>query len=297
MAINDSTPRGWNLFARVLHDLLAARGYRLGHLDDRAQVHPFKVSRLQRSLSAPKSFPVLTPEEMEEVSRVFGLTCAEQIRLRAALLATAMEEMLMDRINHEDALRAAEQILPILERALHAHDGDQGLGLARGTGGALAVPEGETALGRYLGPALANIDRATLALHLSRSAQDRQERIAYARRACEAFETASHNSRRPTRPSRPLTPGASGRPKRKRVARLPGNVSLSWGSRSSSARSLTPNEMRTTRQHDALILMLLLGHTLAADRSYASAINRAATSSLPKRCLPKCQKQKGSSQW
>jgi hypothetical protein len=34
--------------------------------------------------------------------------------LNAAILATAIERMLMDRINSEDALLAAEQILPII---------------------------------------------------------------------------------------------------------------------------------------------------------------------------------------
>ena len=31
---------GWNLFARVLQEILAERGYGLGHLDDRTSMHP-----------------------------------------------------------------------------------------------------------------------------------------------------------------------------------------------------------------------------------------------------------------
>lgn len=37
----DEQPRGgWNLFARVLQEILTAHGYGLGYLDDRAELHP-----------------------------------------------------------------------------------------------------------------------------------------------------------------------------------------------------------------------------------------------------------------
>ena len=98
--------RGWNLFARVLQEILAEHGLGLGHLDDRTNIHPEKVRRLQRSLKIPKSFPVLNIDEMEQVITVFQLKRNEKTRLRAALLATSIEETLMDRINSEDALRA-----------------------------------------------------------------------------------------------------------------------------------------------------------------------------------------------
>lgn len=120
---------GWNLFARVLQEILVAHGLGLGHLDDRAHIHPEKVRRLQRSLRVPKNFPVLTIEEMEEVAHVFKLDWQEQIRLRAAVLATSIEATLMDRINQDDALKAAEQILPIIQRSLQEHEGELG-GLA-----------------------------------------------------------------------------------------------------------------------------------------------------------------------
>ena len=63
----------WNIFARELEDILASRGLRLGHLDDRAGIHREKVRRLRQSLLRPKSFPVLNPSEMEAVAETFQL--------------------------------------------------------------------------------------------------------------------------------------------------------------------------------------------------------------------------------
>src|SRR6266852_8653657 len=163
----DVSRREWNLFARVLQQILAAHGCGLGHLDDRAGMHPEKVRRLQRSLRTPKSFPVLNISEMEQVIAVFRLDTREQVRLRAALLATSIEETLMDRINQDDALRAAEQILPIIEQALHAHT-DEMAGIGAGKGPGMMMAPDESEIDRKLARALASIDHATLALHLCR---------------------------------------------------------------------------------------------------------------------------------
>jgi hypothetical protein len=181
---------GWNLFARVLQEVLVARGLSLGHLDDRVKIHPEKVRRLQRSLKVPKSFPVLNIDEMDQVVSVFHLNRKERVRLRAALLATAIEETLMDRINQNDALLAAEQILPIIEQALQTYADDViGIGAVKGE------REGSTMLGdaeieRELGGALAAIDRATLALHLSLNTEAHVERVERARLARDGFESA-----------------------------------------------------------------------------------------------------------
>jgi len=185
----DVSRREWNLFARVLQEILAAHGCGLGHLDDRAGMHPEKVRRLQRSLRTPKSFPVLNISEMEQVIAVFRLDTREQVRLRAALLATSIEEMLMDRINQDDALRAAEQILPIIEQALQAYtDVPAGIGAVRGAGGPTLSEDSE--IDRKLGGALAAFDHATLALQLCRYADSQTERIERARQARGGFESA-----------------------------------------------------------------------------------------------------------
>lgn len=181
---------GWNLFARVLQEILAAHGLTLGYLDDRLKIHPEKVRRLQRSLKVPKSFPVLNIDEMEQLFTVFHLRRQEKVRLRAALLATAIEEMLMDRIQQDDALRAAEQILPMIEQALQTYAGDPiGIGAVKGEIPPMAS-ERESEIERELGGALAAIDRATLALHLSHNADAHVERVDRSRQARDGFEAA-----------------------------------------------------------------------------------------------------------
>lgn len=124
----------WNIFARELEDILSRRGCRLGQLDDRAGIHPQKVSRLQHSLRQPKCFPVLNPRELEATVLAFSLDEDEQHTLRAAVLTTAIEEMLMDRINQDDAFLAAEQIFPIIVQIINKHKSDD-YGLAKVRGG------------------------------------------------------------------------------------------------------------------------------------------------------------------
>ena len=179
---------GWNLFARVLQEVLASHGLSLGHLDDRVKIHPEKVRRLQRSLVVPKSFPVLNIDEMEQVFLVLRLSRAEKTRLRAALLATAIEETLMDRINQYDALRAAEQIFPIIEQALHTYAHELvGIGAVKGQG--TEPTDDDEEIEHELGGVLAAIDHATLALHLSRNADTQAERIERARQARDGFQS------------------------------------------------------------------------------------------------------------
>src|SRR6266849_4279276 len=196
---------GWNLFARVLQETLAEHGYGLGHLDDRTDMHPEKVRRLQRSLKVPKSFPILNIYEMEQVTTAFRLNWQEKIRLRAALLATSIEETLMDRIHPDDALRAAEQILPIIEQALRAHTDEMvGIGAVKGLG-MLTTPD-DSEIDRKLGRALASIDHATLTHRWSALSERGRRRPASSR----------HYStwRRPIPPSKRARRGASGTTRR-----------------------------------------------------------------------------------
>ena len=189
MSIDENPHQGWNLFARVLHEVLAAHGAGLGHLDDRVKLHPEKVRRLQRSLKVPKSFPVLNIEEMEQVFVVFRLSRQEKTRLRAAILATSIEQTLMDRINQHDALRAAEQILPIIEQALETYaDEPLGIGAVKGEGRNAMLEDAE--IEHELGGALSAIDRATLALHLSLNVESHAERVERAREARDGFAAA-----------------------------------------------------------------------------------------------------------
>ncbi|HEU0028175.1 MAG TPA: hypothetical protein VFQ25_13760 [Ktedonobacterales bacterium] len=154
--------RGWNIFARELALILNARGYRLGHLNDRAGIHPQQVSRLQRALRQPR-FNVLSPGDLDRVISAFGLTREETLRLRAAVLATAIEDMLMDRIDAEDALSASEQIFPILLRALREPTmATPAIGAIKG-----GVMNGSDNDAGGLEEALRLLDSALLYLHLA----------------------------------------------------------------------------------------------------------------------------------
>jgi len=118
----------WNVFAATLDDILRSRGMRLGQLDDRSRVdppiHPEKVRRLKQSLHAPKHFHVLSADEIDLVVQALGLSTREKILLRAAMLATAVEAILMGRIPPQAALTAAETLLPVIEQALLDYYGE-----------------------------------------------------------------------------------------------------------------------------------------------------------------------------
>jgi site-specific recombinase XerD len=101
----------WNIFARELEGILAARGLRLGHLNDRGVVlHPEKVRRLQRSLTSANHLTTLNPEELDRLIALMHLSADEQKRLHAALLATAVEMVLLDRMAQPQALSLANEV-------------------------------------------------------------------------------------------------------------------------------------------------------------------------------------------
>ena len=179
----------WNIFARELEDILADHGLRLGQLDDRAFIHREKVRRLRKSLERPKSFPVLNPDEMDEVIAAASLDDYEVLRLRAAILTAAIQETLVERIDPEDAFIAAEQIFPTIMMAMHRRS-DETVGLARMRGESTSVDE-EGEVDEVPEPALVALDRATKALHLGLDApQSDAERREQLRRAKASFEAA-----------------------------------------------------------------------------------------------------------
>lgn len=175
---SDSIPKGgWNIFARILQEVLATHGISLGQLDDHPAVylHKEKVRRLQKSIRENiLAFPMLTPDEMDRVIATFHLSELEQLRLRAAVLATAIEIILVDRINKYAALAAAEEILPILERVLGTH-AFQEIGIRTITEGVPAKEEAD--IDTALAGAFSALDRATLALTMSSDADNHWERI------------------------------------------------------------------------------------------------------------------------
>lgn len=111
----------WNIFARELEGILAEHGLRLSQLDDRGIVdHREKVRRLQRSLKSPSHLATLNPIEIERLITELNLSDLEQQRLRASLLATAVEMTLLDRVEAQVALMAADDVFNILFAAMRA---------------------------------------------------------------------------------------------------------------------------------------------------------------------------------
>src|SRR5437764_3736177 len=118
MTTQDRTVQHWNLFARELTDILILRNIPLEQLHLHISILPDKVRRLHLSLFVPNSFPVLSQEEMNRLAEVCGLTESELLRLRAALMATAIEKLLIDRLEPDDALQAAISVFPLIANAL-----------------------------------------------------------------------------------------------------------------------------------------------------------------------------------
>ena len=175
----------WNIFARELEDILATRGLRLGHLDDRKVVyHSEKVRRLQQSLESPRHLTTLNPEEMERLTEIMNLTELEQKRLRAALLATAVEMILMDRIDPETALMASDDVFNILFAAMRAQPG---MVMASSVKGGAMTGDADISGDAAFTQALDLIDRATLALHVSRYAPHLQAQVVHARQAYDGY--------------------------------------------------------------------------------------------------------------
>lgn len=183
--LNRQTKR-WNIFARELEDILVARGLRLTQLDDRTAIHREKVRRLVRSLLTPKSFPVLNPSEMDEIIVAFNLTEDEVLRLRAAILTTAVEAMLMDRIYRDDALAVAEQVLPMIFQAMRRG----ALRAVRGDVKEMDEEIEQTEIDVLLESTLDLIDRATMSMHLYQNVGIYSESVKLARQALDDFNSA-----------------------------------------------------------------------------------------------------------
>lgn len=187
MAMAWSQGTRWNIFARELADILAAHNKGLGHLDDMGITHSQKVSRLQRSLTSAGHFPTLNPEEIEALIVAANLDDSEQNRLRAAVLATAVERILMDRMDPHTALMASEDVFAIFVAALREQSGAKTLAHVR-AGGALDDDVVGSAVD--LDEALDWLDRATLELHTSRNAVSPQARVSHAQLACAGYARA-----------------------------------------------------------------------------------------------------------
>jgi hypothetical protein len=117
-----------NIFARELEDILKARGLRLGKLDDLQDeyggrlLHPEKVRRLQQSLLRPV-YPSLSPHDINRVIKCIGLSVNEQLRLWAAVLATAVQRELSKTLDKHIAFAAAGDVFDMCLSSLREQSG------------------------------------------------------------------------------------------------------------------------------------------------------------------------------
>jgi hypothetical protein len=173
--------RNWNIFARELSRLLEIRGHTLGALHTKSHIHSQKVQRLRDSLANPKSFPTLNPDEMRQVQTDFAFTDLEMNCLLAAILATAVEATLMDRVNQVVAHAAAEQIFVILFTESQRETFAPILAMLE-AGGIMAQD-----INAILAPILIMLEKAQLAFHLSMAAVSGEEQYASALQAQHDF--------------------------------------------------------------------------------------------------------------
>lgn len=172
--------RRWNIFARVLEDILTERHLGWQNLRERASIEQETIDLLQASLASPTAFPILSVEEMDEVVDVFDLNPYETLQLRAAIIATSVERMLMERIESQAAMLAAEQVFATVLDALIRQKDEK-----RSDTGIMS-DEGP---GRLFDEVKRYIDAGRDARHLSRSVS-RDVRATYLQEALHHFEQA-----------------------------------------------------------------------------------------------------------
>jgi hypothetical protein len=178
----------WNIFAHELEAVLAAHRHSLQELDPQLGIPQEKARRLQHSLLTPGSLPVLTPEEFEDLEVELSLDREEWTRLQAALLATAVERLLVYRVGHEQALQAAELLLPLLDRALHERwTLEERLGARRGPGWEAMEDAVEDLIWESIWQML---DAGTLALQLGCYVSAYREQVRALKEAREDFQEA-----------------------------------------------------------------------------------------------------------
>ncbi|HEU5378922.1 MAG TPA: hypothetical protein VFV38_26150 [Ktedonobacteraceae bacterium] len=179
----------WNIFARELESILAEHGLRLSQLDDRGIVeHREKVRRLQQSLKSPGHLATLNPVEIERLTARLNLSDLEQQRLRASLLATAVEMTLLDRVEARIALMAADDVFNILFEAMRARP-EMMVASSSVKAGAF-TSENETIGDEQFMLALDWLDEAYVALFSGRYAFSLRARRARAYEAAGAFAQA-----------------------------------------------------------------------------------------------------------
>ncbi len=179
-----------NFFARELQRVLAKRGLELGAIDDRTDIHRETVRRLQKALIPPGNFHMLNPDALNKVIIAFKLEPLEIIRLRAAIVANAIMQVLIDRIHLENALAVTEKIYRDVVEALK--QGERSASNIRTLSELRKMSDevDKSDVEEMLEDILQIIDRGINALQLSEGLRDEQQRQEYLQQARICFEAA-----------------------------------------------------------------------------------------------------------
>ncbi|GAC1367177.1 MAG: hypothetical protein NVSMB44_32490 [Ktedonobacteraceae bacterium] len=110
---------GWNIFACELQNVLRKYNLSLEQLENRVGIDPEKVRRLSQSSHSSKSLPILSPDEMDRLTRALNLSEDDITRLDAAILASTIQQTLAERISKNDTQHAINQLFPLILRALN----------------------------------------------------------------------------------------------------------------------------------------------------------------------------------
>ncbi len=183
------TEKQWNIFARELERVLAAHHLQMDDLVTQAGVSPEKTRRLARSLRIPEALPVLHREAVRLLERRLQLNAEEILRLRAALLATCIQRMFVDRINQHDAFLLAEQAFPTILHALQERA--QGPVVHEGTRWGAGDPIEDDEIEALFASTLRTLDDAELELQMSYGVDDHETRVAQALSAQTHFAQVS----------------------------------------------------------------------------------------------------------
>ena len=186
----------WGIFARELKRVFKDLGIPHTYLDDLKDdqgtiVDKRKAARIWASLDSPKHFAILNPTELSRLIAKLELKVEAQTRLQAAILATAVEITLMNRIPSDLALMASKQVFEMLHGAL-TRDPNLASSIKGGnrvlTGG---IPNVQTvAMSQAFETAKRCMDDAVLILHACNNALNLADRTNFASDAIALYTRA-----------------------------------------------------------------------------------------------------------
>ncbi|GAC1510758.1 MAG: hypothetical protein NVS2B12_27270 [Ktedonobacteraceae bacterium] len=157
---------GWNIFARELQNVLRKYNLSLEQLESRVGIDPEKVRRLSQSSHSSKSLPILSPDEMDRLTRALNLSEDDITRLDAAILASTIQQTLAERISKNDTQHAINQLFPLILRAFN-EEAESTLDFGNTRGGPDPILDDDSELDNIFVSTLTAIDNANRILLLS----------------------------------------------------------------------------------------------------------------------------------